>query len=35
LGRFDEIAEKCSKDGNIRKIDNMDVAEMLKLAIES
>jgi hypothetical protein len=33
LERFDKIAEKCNKIGNIRKIDKNDVIEILKLAV--
>jgi len=33
LDRFEEIAEKCDKIGNIKKIDKNDVLEILKLAI--
>ena len=33
LMTFDELAEKCDKIGNIKKIDKNDVLEILKLAI--
>ncbi len=33
LDKFDELAEKCDKIGNIKKIDKNDVLEILKLAI--
>jgi alcohol dehydrogenase len=33
LDKFEELAEKCDKIGNIKKIDKNDVLEILKLAI--
>jgi alcohol dehydrogenase YqhD (iron-dependent ADH family) len=33
LDRFDELAEKCNKAGNIKKINKADIIEILKLAI--
>ena len=33
LDKFDELAEKCDKIGNIKKIDKNDVLAILKLAI--
>jgi alcohol dehydrogenase YqhD (iron-dependent ADH family) len=32
LDKFEELAEKCDKIGNIKKIDKKDVLEILKLA---